>query len=397
MEQLEENDDYYEVMNKIQGEINPTNDFLEISLINEIRNTITQLELKCQGEIGETLVEDRCRQLSYANVLVDIYKKSIGYLIEPSAKLGEAYYDIKYYEQAKEHIENALKYNSDPSIIKSQELSNDYLFRLIIKLSKCHLETNSFETCLKFAKRALEENEKIFGEDGFKTEIYNIMFQCEKNMGNNEKAIELLKILLQLYEKTYNKISDKCASICNEIGDLNRMIKNIPEAIEYYLKFYNIEEELVKENNTVEELFQIAIKIGELYAEQKEYTKAYEILKKTDENYNNGYNRTIKDRVIYQRLICTITSYFEDTNYYLNELFILEKMLKDYNENKKTLARTYLQIGHIYKKRKEIQQSLEYFSKAEQIFIQNNDIKLLGDVQIIIKDVKKELERQENN
>ena len=143
-------------------------------------------------------------------------------------------------------------------------------------------------------------------------------------------------------------------------------------------------------------MFQIAIKIGELYADQKEYTKAYEILKKTDEDYGNGYNRTIKDRVIYQRLICSITSYFEDTNYNLNELFILEKMLKDYNENKKTLARTYLQIGHIYKKRKEIKKSLEYFTKAEQIFIQNNDMKLLGDVQMIIKEVKKELERQEN-
>ena len=124
--------------------------------------------------------------------------------------------------------------------------------------------------------------------------------------------------------------------------------------------------------------------------------KAYEILKKTDDEYNNGVNRTIKDQVIYQRLICTIASFFEDNNCYLNELLKLEEILKDYNENKKTLARTYLQIGHIYKKKKEVKKSLEYFTKAEQIFIEHNDIKFISDVQKIIKEIKKELEKMEN-
>ena len=393
----EEKNDYDEIINKIQNDINPANDFLEISLINEIKNTINQLEVKCQGEIGEPLVEDRCRQLSYAHVLVDIYKKPISYLIEPSAKLGEAYYDMKYYEQSKEHIENALTYNADPSINKSEELTNDYLFRLIVKLSKCHLETNSFESSLKFATRALEENIKLYGEDDISNaEIYTIMSQCEKNMGDYLKAIEHLKKLLKLDEIIYHEISEQCASICNEIADLNRLTKNIPEAIDYYLKLYRIKEELVKENCKIEELFQISIKIGELYAEQKEYKKAYEFLKRTNEEYNNGFNRTIKDRVIYQRFICTVASFFEDTDCHLNELFILEKIIKDYSENRKALARTYLEIGHIYKKRKEIKNSLEYFMKAEQIFIQNNDMKLLVEVQKIIKEIKKELEKEEN-
>ena len=180
MEQIEENQ-YDEIIDKIQNEINPTNDFLEISLINEIKQTINQIELKCQGKIGESVVEDRCRQLSYANILVDIYKKPISNLIEPSAKLGEAYYDIKYFEQAKEHIENALTYNKDPSNNGSEILSDDYLLRLTIKLSKCYLETNLYENSLKLAERALLENQKLFGEDDItNAEIYDIMYQCEK-------------------------------------------------------------------------------------------------------------------------------------------------------------------------------------------------------------------------
>ena len=396
MEQIEENQ-YDEIIDKIQNEINPTNDFLEISLINEIKQTINQIELKCQGKIGESVVEDRCRQLSYANILVDIYKKPISNLIEPSAKLGEAYYDIKYFEQAKEHIENALTYNKDPSNNGSEILSDDYLLRLTIKLSKCYLETQLYENSLKLAERALVENQKLFGEDDItNAEIYDIMYQCEKKLENYIKAIEHLNILLKLYEKIYNQNSEQCASICNEIGDIYRLLKKNPEAIKYYNRYYNIKEELVKESNQFEELFQISIKIGELYAEEKEYMKAYEILKKTDDEYNNGVNRTIKDQVIYQRLICTITSFFEDNNCYLNELLKLEEILKDCNENKKTLARTYLQIGHIYKKKKEVKKSLEYFTKAEQIFIEHNDIKFISDVQKIIKEIKKELEKMEN-
>ena len=396
MEQIESNQ-YDEIINKIQNEINPSNDFLEMSLINEIKQTINQLELKCQGKIGESVVEDRCRQLSYAHVLVDVYKKPISNLIEPSAKLGEAYYDIRYFEQAKEHIENAISYNEDPSNSNNEVLTDDYLLRLTIKLSKCHLEIKLYESSLKLAERALFENQKLFGEDDItNAEIYDIMYQCEKNLGNYLKAIEYLKILLNLYEKIYSKVSEQCAFIYNEIGDMYKLLKQIPEAIDYYIKYYNLKEELIKENGLFEELFQIAIKIGELYAEEKEYIKAYEILKKTDDEYNNGYNRTIKDRVIYQRLICSVTSFFEDNDYYLKELFKLEEILKDYNENKKTLARTYLQIGHIFKKRKEIKKSLDYFTKAEQIFIEHNDMKLIGDVQKIIKEVKKELERMDD-
>ena len=396
MEQIESNQ-YDEIINKIQSDINPSNDFLEMSLINEIKQTINQLELKCQGKIGESVVEDRCRQLSYAHVLVDVYKKPISNLIEPSAKLGEAYYDIKYYEQAKEHIENAISYNEDPSNSKNEVLTDDYLLRLTTKLSKCHLETKLYESSLKLAERALFENQKLFGEDDItNAEIYDIMYQCEKNLGNFLKAIEYLNILFNLYEKIYSKVSEQCAFIYNEIGDMYKLLKQIPEAIDYYIKYYNLKEELLKVKGDFEELFQIAIKIGELYAEEKEYVKAYDVLKKTDDEYNNGYNRTIKDRVIYQRLICSVTSFFEDSDYYLKELFKLEEILKDYNENKKTLARTYLQIGHIFKKRKEIKKSLEYFEKAEKIFIEHNDMKLIGDVQKIIKEVEKELERMED-
>lgn len=70
----------------------------------------------------------------------------------------------------------------------------------------------------------------------------------------------------------------------------------------------------------------------------------------------------------------------------------LEEILQDCTENKKTLAKTCLQIGHIYKKRKELEKSLEYFKKAKEIFVQHNDFKLITDVQKVIQKVTDEFE-----
>ena len=290
MEQSETNNYDDEFIKKIEKEAIPENDFLEKSLISEIKQTINRLEQKCEGKMGQSVVEDRCRQLSYARILVDVYKKPIYLLVEPSAKLGEAYYDIKYYEQAKEHLSNALTYNNDPSNTESEILSKDYWLRLTIKLSKCHLETQLYEDGLKLAERTLLENRSLYGENDItEAEIYEIMYKCEKKLENYLKAIEYLKILSNLYEKMYSNVSEQCAFIYNEIGDIYKIIEKFPEAIENYIKCYQIREELVKENNRIEDLFSLSIKLGELYSNQKEYQKAYEILKKTDDDYNNGF------------------------------------------------------------------------------------------------------------
>ena len=174
-----------------------SDDFLEKSLINEIKQTINQLEHHCETQIGESAVEDRCRILSYAIILVDVYKKSVSNLIYPHAKLGEAYYDIKYYEQAKEHIENAFKYNNDSNNEKYQKLPEDYFLRLAIKLSKCNLELKQYETALKIANKSLENNKNFFGENDISNvEIYDIIYQAEKNLEIIPEAIEHLKIFL---------------------------------------------------------------------------------------------------------------------------------------------------------------------------------------------------------
>ena len=375
-----------------------SDDFLEKSLINEIKQTINQLEHHCETQIGESAVEDRCRILSYAIILVDVYKKSVSNLIYPHAKLGEAYYDIKYYEQAKEHIENAFKYNNDSNNEKYQKLPEDYFLRLAIKLSKCNLELKQYETALKIANKSLENNKNFFGENDISNvEIYDIIYQAEKNLEIIPEAIEHLKILYEFYSKIYDEKSDKCSNSLKEIASLYEIEKQYKEAIEYYFKYFNrIEEIDIK--NKMKEIYDTAMKIAGLYAELKQYKGAYDFLKKIDNEYNNGYNKTDKDKCEYQNFMCTLAFNLNDDNIYLNELLKFENVLVQCKKiDSNMLGKTYLNIGDIYKKQNEFDKSIEYYKKAMSIFKKNSDGNLLIEMNKLIKEVEKEKRNYEIN
>ena len=375
-----------------------SDDFLEKSLINEIKQTINQLEHHCETQIGESAVEDRCRILSYAIILVDVYKKSVSNLIYPHAKLGEAYYDIKYYEQAKEHIENAFKYNNDSNNEKYQKLPEDYFLRLAIKLSKCNLELKQYETALKIANKSLENNKNFFGENDISNvEIYDIIYQAEKNLEIIPEAIEHLKILYEFYSKIYDEKSDKCSNALKEIASLYEIEKQYKEAIEYYFKYFNrIEEIDIK--NKMKEIYDTAMKIAGLYAELKQNKEAYDFLKKIDNEYNNGYNKTDKDKCEYQNFMCTLAFNLNDDNIYLNELLKFENVLVQCKKiDSNMLGKTYLNIGDIYKKQNEFDKSIEYYKKAMSIFKKNSDGNLLIEINKLIKEVEKEKRNYEIN
>ena len=339
--------------------------FLELSLINEIKQTINKLEFNCENKMGESLIEDRCRILSYALILVDVYQKPKSNLIFPYAKLGEAYYDIKYYEQAKEHIENAIR---------------------------CYSEIKLYKTALALAERALLQNKALFPEDDISNiELYDIIYTCEKNLNNYSNAIENLKILYNHYAKIYDENCEKCINCIKELASLYESDEKYKESLDNYLKYFKlIEESELANKNKIKEIYDTAIKIGELYAKLEEYQQAYDFLINVDKNYNNGYNRTDKEKFVYQQLLCSLASFLGD-EIYLEELLNLESFLIQCNKNKKGLLRkTYLNIGHIYKKNNELDRSFSYFRKALNYANKENDVQLVQEINKLIKEIEKE-------
>ena len=364
------------------------NNFLEISVISEILQTIDQIESRCKGQVGEDIVNERIKQVAYAKILCNVYNKDITYLIKAYTQLGIAYYDINYFEQAQEHLLNAFKLNENLSDEDNLNMK-EYQIKILINLAKCYLENEKLEAALQISERSLKMNQTLFGENHISNaDIYYVLAKVNTKMKNYKTAIDNLRNMFEIYEKIYGFDSEKTAKICMEMGQIYELWNNLNDAIEYYNNSYKIWEKIITDDN-YEVLFQLAILLSELYAKVDKGEDAYQILKSTDDNYSDKIQRSLKNRVVFQRCRIKASSYVKDMDLYLQENLKLEEILNETNENQKTLAKTCISIGYIYLEKNEKNKCLEYFQKAEKIFIVNGDNKLANDIKNRILEVQK--------
>ena len=364
------------------------NNFLEISVISEILQTIDQIESRCKGQVGEDIVNERIKQVAYAKILCNVYNKDITYLIKAYTQLGIAYYDINYFEQAQEHLLNAFKLNENLSDEDNLNMK-EYQIKILINLAKCYLENEKLEAALQISERSLKMNQTLFGENHISNaDIYYVLAKINTKMKNYKIAIDNLRNMFEIYEKIYGFDSEKTAKICMEMGQIYELWNNLNDAIEYYNNSYKIWEKIITDDN-YEVLFQLAILLSELYAKVDKGEDAYQILKSTDDNYSDKIQRSLKNRVVFQRCRIKASSYVKDMDLYLQENLKLEEILNETNENQKTLAKTCISIGYIYLEKNEKNKCLEYFQKAEKIFIVNGDNKLANDIKNRILEVQK--------
>ena len=372
--QYEENPE----MNKIP-ENEPQIDFLEVSVISEIIQIVEQIDSKCKGQIGEEIVNERIKQLAYSKILCNVYGKDITYLIKAYTNLGIAYLDIEYYEQAQEHLLNAFKLNENLSDEDNLNMK-EYQIKILINLSKCYLESGKLDTAQQISEKSLTMNKTLFGEDHVSNaDIYYVLSKIHTALKNYDSAIENLGNMLKIYEKIYGYDSEKSAKISMEMGQIYEKANNIDEAIQYFDNAYKIWEKIINDNS-YEVLFQIAMKLSELYAAKKNFESSYEILTKTEKDYGDKIKRSLKDRVVYQRCRIKACSYMNEISLLLQENLKLEEILNESNENQKTLAKTCFTIGTIYFKNNDKEKGLEYYKKAENIYIINGDNKCAEDV-----------------
>ena len=390
--QYEENPE----MNKVQ-ENEPQIDFLEVSVISEIIQIVEQIDSKCKGQIGEEIVNERIKQLAYSKILCNVYGKDITYLIKAYTNLGIAYLDIEYYEQAQEHLLNAFKLNENLSSDDNLSMK-EYQIKILINLSKCYLESKKYDTAQQISERSLLMNKTLFGEDHVSNaDIYYILAKIHTKLQNYNVAIENYGNMFKIYDKIYGYDSEKSAKISMEMGQIYELADNIQESIEYYENSYKIWEKIINDNN-YEILFQISMKLSELHASNKNYEASYEILVKTEKEYGDKIKRSLKDRVVYQRCRIKACELSKDIAILLQENLKLEDILNESNENQKTLAKTCVRIGSIYLENKEKEKALDYFKKAENIFIVNGDNKCASEIHQKMIEIQKkdDLDQEES-
>ena len=370
----------------------PQIDFLEVSVISEIIQIVEQIDSKCKGQIGEEIVNERIKQLAYSKILCNVYGKDITYLIKAYTNLGIAYLDIEYYEQAQEHLLNAFKLNENLSSDDNLSMK-EYQIKILINLSKCYLEDGKgrLDIAQQISEKSLAMNKTLFGEDHVSNaDIYYILSRINTKSKNYDAALKNLQSMFNIYEKIYGYNSEKSAKISMEIGQIYEFANEIKDSIEYYENSYNIWKKIITENN-YEVLFQISMKLSELYAAIEEYKTSYEKLIITEKEYGDKIKRSLKDRVIYQRCRIKACSLNNDINNLLEEHLKLVDILKETDENKKTLAKTLVQIGTIYLENNEKEKGLEYLYQARRIFSENGDKKCENEINLKIASEKNKM------
>ena len=370
----------------------PQIDFLEVSVISEIIQMVEQIDSKCKGQIGEEIVNERIKQLAYSKILCNVYGKDITYLIKAYTNLGIAYLDIEYYEQAQEHLLNAFKLNENLSSDDNLSMK-EYQIKILINLSKCYLEDGKgrLDIAQQISEKSLAMNKTLFGEDHVSNaDIYYILSRINTKSKNYEAALKNLQSMFSIYEKIYGYNSEKSAKISMEIGQIYELAEEIKDSIEFYENSYNIWKKIINDNN-YEVLFQIAMKLSELYATIQDYRSSYEKLINTENEFGDKIKRSLKDRVIYQRCRIKACSLNNDINNLLEEHLKLVEILKETDENKKTLAKTLVQIGSIYLENKDKEKGLDYLYQAKRIFSENGDKKCENEINLKIASEKNKM------
>ena len=371
-----------------ENEYDSRNDFLEISVVNEIVQKIEQIDSRCKGQIGESIVNDRIRQLAYAKILCNVYNKDITYLIKAYAQLGISYLDIEYFEQAQEHLLNAFKLNENLSDEDSINMK-EFQIKILINLSKCYLENDKLEAAKQICERSLMMNNTLFGKNHVSNaDIYYVLAKIYTKLKNYREAIENLKLMFKIYESIYGVESEKTAKVLMEIGKIYEFANLYNDAIDNYLNAYKIWEKVITDEN-FEVLFQISLDLSELYSKIEDGVNSYNILSETEKKYADKVERSLKDRVVFQRSKIQASSSLNDIYKYLEEYLKLEQILNETQENQKTLAKTCISIGYIYLEIRDKEKCLEYLRKAEKIFKNNGDKKCTEDISNRISEIQK--------
>ena len=369
----------------------PQIDFLEVSVISEIIQIVEQIDSKCKGQIGEDIVNERIKQLAYSKILCNVYGKDITYLIKAYTNLGIAYLDIEYYEQAQEHLLNAFKLNENLSSDDNMSMK-EYQIKILINLSKCYLEDSKGR--LDIAQQ-ISEKSLFFGEDHVSNaDIYYILSKINTKAKNFDEALKNLQSMFKIYEKIYGYDSEKSAKISMEMGQIYELAGEIKDAIEFYENSYNIWKKIIDDGN-YDVLFHISMKLSELYAQIKDFKNSYEKLKYTEKEFGDKIKRSLKDRAIYQKCVIKACSYNNDIDLLLEENLKLVEILKESDENKKTLAKTLVQIGSIYLENNEKEKGLDYLYQAKRIFNENGDKKCENEVNTRIENEENKMNQEQ--
>ena len=372
MEGLMQNNDQNQ-----QNEI--TDEEIDAKIWGELLDKVEQLNEYVNEVQGEQIIQVRVQQLALWKVLVNIHKKDMFILVKAYWSLGEAYLSQKYYEQALDHLTNALKLNG--TLFSQFEETKKFHAYILTLLGKWYMEAGSLNDALGLLEKSLKMNKTVLGEEDISNaSIYSTLSKVYLKKKDYDKALNQLGKVWELTETKFGKDSIEIAQVYLDMAKVYFKKKEFDEAIEHQLHAINNFRAKEDEYNQ-ESTAKMMITLSEWYSKVENLEEAISWLKETEKLYEYIYGAVDKKTTKIKRDIALLL--LKDSKYddALNEVLQVEEQERSlYGETSLQLGKTYKLIGTLYILRRMQNEAKSYLQKAQTIFELKGATKLLKEV-----------------
>jgi len=254
-------------------------------------------------------------------------------------------------------------------ILKTPGLSDEKKTIVYYGLSKNYLNTDDKKT-YAYADSAILFAEKTHNNK-IKSEALSLQGVVYKNKGEFQKAID--KHLLALKIKEARQDSMGVAICYNDIGVLNKVMKNYSKALGYYrqsnllCRQIHLGKGVAQTYNNIGTIFSA---LGNMDSALVYYKKALTIAEE------------IKSNTAISTACNNIGEYYGNLNNHEMALVYFKKCLSIdiEEENVYGMIMSYINIGSVYTQAKKYAEALSNYSTAEKLCIQNDEKPMLKDL-----------------
>ncbi len=344
-------------------------------LRNELYDEATDYAIKSKVTTEMAVGPDDILNLDCMNLLAHVYNEA-----GDGEKAILAYQDV-----CKIIIEKFGKVNHNLAI------AYENMSGVFVKLEKLN-------SALDFLNLALTINEKIFGENSSEVSnnYSNIAFIEYLQKKHNEALIHYEKVL-QINEQTNRIEASFTSEILFALGRLYESLNDHTKALKYYKRSMILQETVI---NDLEVVIEENFLIEQCYKfeEEGKYTECINVFEQyIHERTRKQGVHSIGKGSIYRK-IAECYKALPDSNPLLQVLYLNKSLLvkaRIYGDKNPAVANDYVDFAILNRDRGERKVSLEYFSKALDIFkiVEENNVFQMAELKLNIGSLLRDEER----
>lgn len=347
---------------------------------SEEKNRVLNEYVKDREDIGdkEGVIQVRIHQLALCKVLVTVHNRSTFMLVQAHCNLGECYLNNEYYEQALDHLTSALKLNG--SLFSVIEETKQFHTHILTLLGKCYSEAGSVEDALGLLEKALKMNYAIMGEEHVSNcPIYSALAQVYSKKKLYDKAIDSLTSVWELYEAQLGAKHVMLAPVYEEMAKIYHKQKDLAKAVDVQKRGLHL---LLELDQMPDKAAELALTLAKWLQEQNNFPEALDALRNAEHLFEFNYGAVDKKTAKVKRNICMLLLKAGEYEEALAECLELEELDRNlYGSESLQYAKNLKVIATVLMILKRYSQSLDYFSRALQVFKGlKNQKKAIGEI-----------------